>query len=139
MCLKNHNLIIVFDGVCNLCNKAVDFVIKRDKKELFLFCPLQSKAGQQLSLHYNIPAETDSVILIFNNKIFTESEAALKIARLLPFPWKITVVFWVIPKKIRDKFYSWIARNRYHWFGKKPTCRIPAAGEYARFITEFEI
>ena len=83
MCLKNHNLIIVFDGVCNLCNKAVDFVIKRDKKELFRFCPLQSKAGQQLTLHYNIPAETDSVILIFNNKIFTESEAALKIARLL--------------------------------------------------------
>ncbi len=116
--------IILFDGVCNLCNRSVDFVLKRDKKKQFYYVSLQSEEGKKLVEHYQISLDTDSVILIRNTKVFTESEAAIEIAQMLPVPWKWLSVLRFLPRGWRDGLYRWIARNRYRWFGKRENCRI---------------
>jgi predicted DCC family thiol-disulfide oxidoreductase YuxK len=130
-----NNPIILFDGICNLCNGTVDFIINRDKKEIFRFAALQSDAGIHLAKKFDISGETDSVVLIWENQVFLESDAALEITRLLSFPWKAFVVFKILPKNIRDRIYRWIAKNRYGWFGKKNTCRIPTPEEASRFLS----
>ena len=135
--MKNHPLVL-FDGVCNLCNGTVNFILKRDRKKQFRFVASQSKAGKFLIKKFNIPPTTDSVILIFRNRIFIESDAAIEIVKLLPSPWKMALIFNTIPKKPRDKIYRWIAKNRYKWFGKKETCRVPTPDERKFFpeVTE---
>lgn len=121
--------IILFDGVCNLCNKWVDFILKRDKKKIFRFVALQSETGRFLIKKFDVLTEIDSVILIFRNSVFIESDAAIEISKLLPFPFNCVVGFKIIPKNWRDNLYKWIARNRYRWFGKNDTCRIPTMEE----------
>ncbi len=116
--------VILFDGICNLCNGTVDFLIKKDQKKQFAFVALQSDTGKLLTRKFKIAPETDSVILIYQNRVYFESEAAIEIARMLPFPWKLGGIFRIIPKKIMDGLYRWIAKNRYRWFGKRNTCRI---------------
>jgi predicted DCC family thiol-disulfide oxidoreductase YuxK len=98
--------------------------LKRDKKKQFSFVSLQSDKGRALVSEFKIAAETDSVILIYQNKAFTHSEAALEISKFLPAPWKWFAVFSFIPKNLRDGIYRWIAKNRYRWFGKRNTCRV---------------
>ncbi len=121
--------LVLFDGICNLCNGAINFIIKHDRKKIFRFSTIQSDAGKKAIKLFGIPEENDSVILIFNNQIFLESEAILKILRLLPFPWNIATVFSIIPKGLRNKLYKWIAKNRYLWFGTRTDCRIPSPEE----------
>lgn len=133
--------IILFDGVCNLCNGTVDFIIKRDVGENFRFGSLQSEAGRKLAVECGVGTETDSVVLLASGKVFLKSAAALEIARQLPFPWKMAVIFKVVPPGWRDKIYDWVARNRYRWFGKKETCRLPTKNERTLFvesITDFD-
>jgi predicted DCC family thiol-disulfide oxidoreductase YuxK len=132
--MKEQNPIILFDGVCNLCNGAVDFLLKYDRKKQFRFASIQSEAAKLLFRKFQIPAETDSVILIKSNQVYFESDAAIEIAGMLSFPWKMLVVFRIIPKKMRDNIYQWIAKNRYRWFGKRDICRIPAPLEKESFI-----
>ncbi|MBN1821961.1 MAG: thiol-disulfide oxidoreductase DCC family protein [Prolixibacteraceae bacterium] len=137
--------VILFDGYCNLCNATVNFIIRHDKKKLFRFAALQSDVVKELLFEFlsNKLFETvkqinagkvDTVILIYNNEIYIESDAGLKIAGLLGFPWNIPVLFKIVPKGIRDRIYRWIAKNRYKWFGKRKTCRIPATEESNRFF-----
>lgn len=116
--------IILFDGVCNLCNHSLDFILKRDRKKQFYYVSLQSEEGKKLVEHYRIPLDTDSVILIRNTKVFTESEAAIEITRMLPAPWKWLSILRFLPLGWRDGLYRWVARNRYRWFGKRENCRI---------------
>jgi predicted DCC family thiol-disulfide oxidoreductase YuxK len=132
--MKEQNPIILFDGVCNLCNGTVDFLLKHDSKKQFRFASIQSEAAQLLFRKFQIPAETDSVILIKSNKVYFESDAAIEIAGMLSFPWKMVAVFRIIPKKMRDNIYRRIAKNRYRWFGKRDICRIPAPMEKDSFI-----
>lgn len=120
----NQKRIVLFDGVCNLCNGFVNFILNRDNKKQFQFIPLQSERGQELISMYDIPRDTDSVILIAENVFYIESTAAIEIIRLLPVPWKWFSVFRYIPLKQRNNIYQWVARNRYKWFGKRDTCRI---------------
>ncbi len=122
--MNNKDYIILFDGICNLCNFWVDFVIKRDKEKLFSFVSLQSDEGEKLVTNYNIPPDTDSVIFIKNDVAFLESDAAIEIGKMLPAPWKWASAFQFIPRRIRDMIYRWVARNRYRWFGKHKTCRV---------------
>jgi predicted DCC family thiol-disulfide oxidoreductase YuxK len=122
--MTKENPILLFDGVCNLCNGAVDFVIKRDAKKQFLFVALQSELGKRLIAKYKISSDIDSVILITKNSVYLESDAAIEIARLLPFPWNWVTGFKVVPLKLRNGTYKWIARNRFRWFGKRETCRM---------------
>ncbi len=116
--------IILFDGICNLCNGTVDFLLKHDKKKLFSFIPLQSDEGKLLIHKYQIPVDTDSVILIKSNHVYFESDAAVEIAGLLGYPWKLASFIKFIPKIIRNKTYCWVAKNRYRWFGKRERCRV---------------
>ena len=132
--MKEQNPIILFDGVCNLCNGTVDFLLKRDRKKQFRFASIQSEAAQLLIRKYQIPVEIDSVILIKSNQVYFESDAAFEIAGMFSFPWKMAVIFRIIPKGIRDFIYRWIAKNRYRWFGKREICRIPDPTEKESFI-----
>jgi predicted DCC family thiol-disulfide oxidoreductase YuxK len=131
--MQSKQPIILFDGVCNLCNATVNFLLKRDHKKQFRFASLQSETGEVLRYHYRIPENSNSVILIKSETVYFKSDAALEIASMLPYPWKIAIFLKIIPKKISDKLYDWIAKNRYRWFGKREICRIPTAEEMEFF------
>ncbi len=127
--------IILFDGVCNLCSGAVQFVLKRDKKQQFRFASLQGNAGQELLKQYNLPQNNfNSFVLIDDGKVFTKSNAALEVAKRLNGGWKLLYAFKIIPKFIRDVVYRLIANNRYKWFGKKETCWLPILELRSRFL-----
>ena len=132
---KNKKLIL-FDGVCNLCNSSVLYVIKHDKNDVFLFAPLQSKVGQKIISYYNIDtSKTDSILLYSeSNGISSKSTAALKIALKLGFPRSLLSVFLIIPSFIRNWVYNYIAKNRYKWYGKKDNCMIPTPNLQSKFL-----
>lgn len=116
--------VILFDGICNLCNGTVDFLIKKDRKKQFRFVALQSEEGKKFVQNFKIPSETDSVILIKQNLIYFESDAIIEIATMLSYPWKLVNFAKIVPKIIRDGVYRSIAKNRYKWFGKTDSCQI---------------
>jgi len=126
--------VILFDGVCNLCSGAVQFVIKYDKKSQFKFASLQSDYGQQKLKEHQLSQESfNSFILLENGKLFTKSTAALRVAKELGFPRSLLYGFIIVPAFIRDGVYSWISKNRYKWFGKKEACWLPTPALKARF------
>ncbi|MGP4072005.1 thiol-disulfide oxidoreductase DCC family protein [Piscibacillus sp. B03] len=116
---------ILFDGVCNLCNGIVQFVLKRDKRDHFQFASLQSDAGIQVLENYQLNQGLDTFVYVYKNKAYTKSSAALYVLKGLGGIWKILFIFIIIPKFLRDPIYNWIARNRYKWFGKKDECMLP--------------
>jgi predicted DCC family thiol-disulfide oxidoreductase YuxK len=127
--------IVLFDGVCNLCNSSVQFILKRDKQKKFVFGSLQGSAGQLLLKKYNLPADNfHSFVLIEGEKVYTQSTAALRITKHLKRGWQLLFGFIIVPKFLRDAVYKWIARNRYKWFGKRDTCRVPTPEEKGRFL-----
>ncbi len=127
---------ILFDGVCNFCNGAVNFVIKRDKQSRIKFAALQSDRGQQLLQHFNFSTHNfNSFLFIEDGKVYTQSTAALKVCNYLPALWPLLYGFIIVPKFIRDGIYNWIANNRYKWFGKKDQCMIPSPEIRARFLS----
>jgi predicted DCC family thiol-disulfide oxidoreductase YuxK len=129
-----ENPIILFDGICNYCNAMVNFAIRNDKKAILKFAPLQSEAGRRLKEKYQIKPDIDSIIFIDHEKIYTYSDAALRIAKYLRWPAKAFYAFMIVPKFIRQPFYRWVAKNRYKWFGKKETCMVPCPDVKARFL-----
>ena len=133
--MDQEKKIILFDGVCNLCNSSVLFVIKRDPKDRFRFTALQETIGQAYLKRYDIdPSETDSIILISNGKAYTKSSAALNIAKYLTGGWPLLYGFMIVPKFIRNWVYDYIAKNRYKWYGKKESCMIPTPELKAKFL-----
>lgn len=127
--------IVLFDGVCNLCNGSVQFLLKRDPEGRFRFAALQSDAGRSLLAEHGLdPDILSSVVLIEDGRIWKESSAALRIARHLPGAWKLLRVFAAVPRPLRDAVYRWIARNRYRWFGKTESCWLPTPELKARFL-----
>lgn len=129
--------IILFDGVCNFCNSAVNFVIKRDKNSILKFTTLQSGIAHQMLAHQNIPTnDLSSFVFIENEKIYTRSTAALRVCKYLTGLWPLMYGFIIVPKFIRDGIYNWIAKNRYRWFGKKEECMIPTPQIKAKFLNE---
>ena len=127
--------IVLFDGVCNLCNSAVDLIIRNDKKGQIKVAALQDQKTKELLKDYKINSDyLDSIILIRGEKVFYKSRAALEITKNLKGLWPLLYVFIILPTFIRDPIYDFIARNRYRWFGKKETCRLPTPEERARFL-----
>ena len=130
--------IILFDGVCNLCNGAVRFIIERDAAAQFHFAALQSDFGQQILQQFKLPtAALDTIILIENGQAFTRSTAALRVARRLDsVGWRVfgKVALAIVPRFVRDFFYNLIARNRYRMFGKQTECWLPTPELRARFL-----
>lgn len=134
--LPKNKQLILFDGVCNLCNNAINYVIKHDKNHVFMFAPLQSDIGKKIIDTFQIDTNKMDSILLYTpeNELFYKSTAALKIASKLGFPLNILPIFYSIPNFIRDKIYDFIAKNRYKWFGKKESCMIPTKELQAKFI-----
>jgi len=128
--------IILFDGICNLCNGSVIFVLKWEKQPIFKFASIQSEAGRELLKWCGLlPDYTEAVIFIDNGKIYLGSSAALKIGQGLKFPWSsLASLGLIVPKFIRDRIYAQIAQHRYQWFGKRDVCMIPTQNLKARFL-----
>lgn len=127
--------VILFDGVCNLCNGAVTYIIKRDPKDRFRFAALQSDIGQALTAEHNIDtSKVDSIILIDSGKVYVKSSAALRIARFMKGGYPLLYGFMIVPNIIRNWVYDLIAKNRYKWYGKKESCMIPTPELKAKFL-----
>ena len=127
--------IILFDGVCNVCNGAVQFIIKRDKKNHFRFASLQSAEGRKLLAQYELPVnDFNSFVLIENGRVYTRSTGALKVIKKLSGLWPLLYGFIIVPKFIRGSIYNLVATNRYKWFGKKDSCMIPTPEIMAKFL-----
>jgi predicted DCC family thiol-disulfide oxidoreductase YuxK len=132
----NEHPVILFDGVCNFCDSAVNFVLKQDKKGIFRFAPLQSEAAQKLLQQYNLSTKDfDSFILIDDGKVYKKSSASLQVMNKLPWYWKEVQIFRIIPTIFRDAIYDFIAKHRYKWFGKKDQCMVPTPEIRSRFLS----
>ena len=133
---RDRRPLLLFDGVCNLCDAAVQFVIDRDHDEQFFFAALQSGAARAALDRAGTALDElpDSLVLIDERGVHTRSDAALRVARRLAFPWSLLTLARLIPRFIRDPLYSWIARHRYQWFGRQQTCRLPTPELRARFL-----
>lgn len=133
---RAHGMIF-FDGVCNLCNHSVQFVIKRDQHDYFRFAALQTEAAKaQLTALNSVPhqAELNTIILLENGKVYDRSTAALRIARKLSGLWPLLYGFIIIPRFIRDFFYQLISKNRYRIWGKQESCMVPSAALKSKFL-----
>lgn len=131
----NEKKIILFDGVCNLCSSSVQFVLKQDKKNQFLFGSLQGNYGQAVLKKHHLPTDSfNSFMLLEGGTLYTRSSGALRMLKHLGGGWTLLYAFIIIPKFIRDAVYNLIAKNRYSWFGKKEECWIPTPAYKAKFL-----
>ena len=129
--------IIIFDGVCNFCNKSVNFIIKRDPNFHFIFAPYQEENTQRLLKKYDIQMQSeDTLILIKDGKYFTKSDAALEIIKELSGFWYLLGVFRFFPTVLRDDLYDMISKNRYKFYGKKESCMVPTKELEKRFYID---
>lgn len=134
--MENDKKIILFDGVCNLCNRSIQYIIKRDKKDIFRFAPLQGEIGEQLIAARQIDTtKVDSIILIEPDiAYYVKSTAALKIGQTFGGGYKLLALFEWIPRVFRDWVYDIIAKRRYRWFGKQDDCMVPTPELRAKFL-----
>lgn len=128
--------VLYFDGICNLCNGFVQFIIRNDKQGHFIFASLQSGAGEEIQqlyrkLYGKVP---DSLILYYKHKFYTRSDAALKVAELLGSGWRLATIGYLLPRFMRNGIYNLTARNRYKWFGKREECMMPTPELRSRFL-----
>lgn len=127
--------VVFFDGVCGLCNKSIDLILRIDRRGLVLFAPLQGALGQQTLNEHGIQgSDFNSMLLVEGGKVYTKSTAILRISRHLGGIWPLGLLLLIVPRPIRDVFYDIIARNRYRWFGKSESCRLPTPAERSRFL-----
>ncbi len=130
--------VILFDGVCTLCDAGVNFILSRDPKAYFRFASLQSEAGRKILKSLGLPAEAmDTMVLVEGDRFYLRSSAALHIARRLRGAWRLFSIFLAVPAPIRDFFYDIVAKNRYRWFGKKDSCLVPRPGVMEKFRERF--
>jgi predicted DCC family thiol-disulfide oxidoreductase YuxK len=127
--------VLLFDGVCTLCNGFVRFVIDRDPAGRFQFAPLQSDAARRVLGAAPQPLP-DSLVLVENGRLFTRSTAALRVARGLRSPWPLAYLLVAVPRPVRDWVYDAVARNRYRWFGRRDVCMVPTPDLRARFLDD---
>ena len=134
--IPQNKQLILFDGVCNLCNSSVQYVIKHDIKNQFMFTALQSETGKEIIDEFNIDTSKTDSILLYNPKkgIDYKSTAALKIVSKLGFPRNLIGAFFIVPAFIRNWVYDFIAKNRYKWYGKKESCMIPTPELKSKFL-----
>jgi predicted DCC family thiol-disulfide oxidoreductase YuxK len=127
--------VVLFDGVCNLCNRVVQFVIPRDPEGRIRFAPLQSAAGRHLLGRTGLPADDlDSVVLVEGDRAYVKSAAVVRLAELLGWPYRAAVVGRLLPRRLRDWLYDVVADNRYDWFGRRDQCMVPDEDVSDRFL-----
>jgi predicted DCC family thiol-disulfide oxidoreductase YuxK len=134
--LPFNKKIILFDGVCNLCNSAVQFVIKHDKDDVFRFVALQSELGQEILAYIGLDVKNIDSIVLYEPGVayYYKSDAALQIAKRLNGLFSLGIIFKIIPTGIRNSLYDYIAKNRYKWYGKKESCMLPTPELKAKFL-----
>lgn len=127
--------VVLFDGVCNLCNRTVQYIIRHDPEGRFRFASLQSSAGRELQERYGFdPDAVNTIILVERERSYSRSDAALRIARRLKGPVRFGWIARFVPRLLRDAVYDWIGRNRYRWFGRREECMVPSADLRERFL-----
>ncbi len=128
--------IVLYDGVCNLCDGAVRFILPRDSRGTFRFASLQGAFATSLMMRHGIAISPtpESILLVSDGRVYQESEAILRIAQGLDFPWPGLGIFLFVPRPIRDGIYRWVARNRYRWFGRAESCLLPQVEWRSRFL-----
>lgn len=134
--MQQNQSIVLFDGKCNLCSSVVQFLIRQDKYKRLRYAPMQSEKGEALLKNYGFPHQylKSFVLIEGSGSVFKKSTAALKLFGKLPWYWRWTQMFWVIPKFLRDPVYEFISRNRTKWFGRSDQCMLPAPGHQDRFL-----
>ena len=137
--MAEERIVLFFDGVCNLCNSWVDFLVRRDKRRQFRYAPLQGSTFQAVLAKHPDLSQCDSLIVVHDKpdgtqEIFTHSTGPLFLASRLGGGWSLARVFLIVPRFLRDAIYRLIARTRYSLFGKRPTCRVPTQDEQALFL-----
>jgi len=137
MATDQHS-ILFFDGICNLCNQAVGFVIRHDKRARIHFATLQGNMGEEARRHIQATKGTvpDSLIFLDKGVYYTKSAAALRVAGYLNGGWPLMKIFLIVPTFLRNAVYDYIAGHRYKWFGKQDACLLPTPALKARFIEE---
>ena len=129
------DIVVLFDGVCNLCNGAVQFLIRRDRKDVFRFASLQSEPAQSLLKGHQLKSDQfDSIVVVKAGRVYERSDAVMILADALGFPWKLMVAGKVLPRFLRDGLYNFIARNRYRIFGRRESCMIPDPALKQKFL-----
>ena len=127
--------LVLFDGVCHLCNATVQWIVRRDRHARFRFAPLQSAAARTALAAAGAPTDVlESLVLIDAAGVHVRSDAVLRIAGGLGFPWSLAAAALIVPRGLRDPFYVWVARHRYDWFGRRDTCMVPTPDMASRFI-----
>ncbi len=127
--------LLLFDGVCNLCNGLVQCIARRDRCNRFRFIPLQSDEGMRLlAAHGQDPGSAPTLVYLRKGHLHARSEAVLYVARDLGGGWQLAFACMAVPRTLRDALYNWVARNRYHWFGKRNECMLPGPGLRERFL-----
>ncbi|MFC4552741.1 MULTISPECIES: thiol-disulfide oxidoreductase DCC family protein [Halorussus] len=133
--VSDDHPVLLFDGVCNLCNGAIQFVVDADPDAVFRFAPLQSPVGRDLLASCGLPTdEMDTVVLVEDGECYTKSAAALRVARRLGVPYSLLWPFRFVPRPIRDAVYDVVAANRYRWFGRREGCMVPSPDVESRFL-----
>ena len=133
----NEKGIILFDGVCNLCNGFVHFIIRRDKNNYFKFASLQSETAKEILIRFGLQEKLKTIVFIENKKVYKRSTAALHICRRLQGAWPLLYGFIIVPPFLRDAVYNLVAKYRYQWFGKKDQCMLPTPALQSKFL-EYE-
>ncbi|NQW30861.1 MAG: DUF393 domain-containing protein [Ignavibacteria bacterium] len=126
--------IVIFDGVCNVCNGSVDFLLRHDSHNQLMFGSFQQQNVAELLRGFGVDTEPTTMYVLQRGLLFFESTAVLKIVRVLPYPWKLFYSAIIIPPFVRNSLYRFIARNRYRWFGKRDSCRLASAEEREKFL-----
>lgn len=133
MSLSEEKTIIFFDGVCNLCNAFVDFLVQRDRQNKFYFSSLQGETAAQ-KLEQQDRQDLQSLVVLYQGKLYRRSRAVFIVCRELGGLWKVFLIFYILPTFILDSVYNWIAQRRYQFFGQRSTCRVPTAREREKFL-----
>jgi predicted DCC family thiol-disulfide oxidoreductase YuxK len=129
--------VVLFDGVCNVCNRAVNFIIDRDPEGTFRFASLQSEAGRTMLQGFGRTTpegDPETIVVVDRSRLYEQSGAMLRIARHMRGAWPLLTGLLVVPRPLRDALYRWAAARRYKWFGKSDTCRVPTQELRARFL-----
>jgi len=128
--------VLLFDGVCNLCNGLVRFLIPRDPAGRLRYASLQSEAGQALLARAGLPQDPDTVVLVEGDRAYTKSAAVVRVAELLGWPYRLLRVARLLPRRLRDAGYDVVAANRYDWFGRREQCPVPDDDVRDRFLDD---
>ena len=133
--VSSTDQVILFDGVCKLCNAWSNFIIKHDHQHAFKLCSVQSEEGQKILQHFGLPTDFyDTMLYVEGDKYFQQSDAFFQVITKLGYPWKMVCLFWLIPKPLRNWLYDRIALNRYRLFGKYDYCSLPTADHETRYL-----